>query len=384
MRKINLNAYYEIVPCVILAGGKGRRMGVKEKALVNLLDRPLLSYTLENISGKVAPIALNVNNNLKEFKKFGYKMLEDPIKGHLGPLVGILASLNWAKNLDQKWVLTLPCDTPFIPKNLIEALIEAKNENPDIDLVVAKSRGFKHPVIALWKTSNNIKLKNAIEDGIRKIDIFTSQLKIKHVNFDNLDKSKFDPFTNLNSPRDLIIAMQILGKLPPIIGLAGWSGSGKTTLCAKLIENFTKIGIKVGTLKHAHQKFDIDKPGKDSYNLRKAGARPVVISSKKRFALIQENDNEEKDLFEMLEIFSKNPLNNCELILVEGYKKEFIKKLEVFRSEIDKPFLYPNDKNIFAIVSDKKIEVPIPYHNINNIRDICELLIKTSETQLYK
>ena len=379
-----MNAYYELVPCVIIAGGKGRRMGGKEKALVNLLDRPLISYTLEKISGKVAPIALNVNTNLKEFKKFGYKILEDPIKGHLGPLVGILASLNWAKKLDQKWVLTLPCDTPFLPKNLIVSLIKAKNENPDIDLVVAKSRGFNQPVIALWKTSNNIKLKNAIEDGIRKIDIFTSQLKIKHVNFDNINKSKFDPFANLNSPRDLIVAMQILGKLPPIIGLAGWSGSGKTTLCAKLIENFTKIGIKVGTLKHAHHKFDIDKPGKDSYKLRKAGARPVVISSKKRFALIQENDNEEKDLFEMLEIFSKNPLNNCELILVEGYKKEFIKKLEVFRSEIDKPFLYPNDKNIFAIVSDKKIEVPIPYHNINDIGGICELLIKSSATQLYR
>ena len=379
-----MNSSDEIVPCVILAGGKGRRMGGREKALVNLLDRPLISYTIEKISGKVAPIALNVNTNLKEFKKFGYKMLEDPIKGYLGPLVGILASLNWAKNLNQKWVLTLPCDTPFLPKNLIESLINAKNENPDIDLVVAKSRGFKHPVIALWKTSNNIKLKNAIEDGIRKIDNFTSQLKIKYVNFDNLNQSKFDPFTNLNSPRDLITAMQILGKLPPIIGLVGWSGSGKTTLCEKLIENFTKTGIKVGTIKHAHQKFDIDKRGKDSYKHRKAGARPMVISSKERFALIQENDNEEKNLFEMLEIFSKNPIDNCQLIIVEGYKKEFIKKLEVFRSEIDKPFLYPNDKNIFAIVSDKKIEVPIPYHNINNIRDICELLIKTSETQLYK
>ena len=378
-----MNASDEIVPCVILAGGKGRRMGGKEKALVNLLDRPLISYTLEKISGKVAPIALNVNTNLKEFKKFGYKMLEDPIKGHLGPLVGILASLNWAKNFNQNWVLTLPCDTPFLPKNLIESLVKVKNENPDIDLVVAKSKGFIHPVIALWKTSNNIKLKNAIEDGIRKIDNFTTQLKIKHVNFDNLNKSKFDPFTNLNSPKDLIIAMQILGKLPPIFGLAGWSGSGKSTLCAKLIENFTKIGINVGTLKHAHHKFDIDKPGKDSYNLRKAGARPMIISSKERFALIQENDNEERHLFDMLEIFTKNPINRCKLILIEGYKNEFIKKLEVFRFGIGKPFLYPNDQNIFAITSDRKIEVPIPSIDINNISDICELLMKNSEKQLY-
>ena len=375
----------EIIPCVILAGGKGRRMGGKEKGLINLLDRPLISYVLEKVSGKAAPIALNINTNFEKFKNFGYEILEDPFKGHLGPLVGILASLNWAKNIKQKWVLTLPCDTPFLPQNLIESLLKVKNENPDLDLVVAKSRGFNHPVIALWKTDNNLILKKAIEEGIRKIDIFTSQLKTIHVNFDEIDKSKSDPFTNLNSPKDLISAMQILGKLPPIFGLAGWSGSGKTTLCAKLIENFTKIGINVGTLKHAHHKFDIDKPGKDSYNLRKAGARPMIISSKERFALIQENDNEEeKSLFEMLEIFAKSPLNKCELILIEGYKNEFIKKLEVFRFSIGKPFLYPNDQNIFAIASDKKIEVPIPCLDINNISDICELLMKNSEKQLYK
>ena len=247
MKNIN-----EIIPCVILAGGKGKRMGGKEKGLINLLDRPLISYVLEKVSGKAAPIALNINTNFEKFKNFGYEILEDPLKGHLGPLVGILASLNWAKNIKQKWVLTLPCDTPFLPQNLIESLLKVKNENPDVDLVVAKSRGFNHPVIALWKTDNNLILKQAIEEGIRKIDIFTSQLKTAHVNFDEIDESKSDPFTNLNSPKDLIIAMQILGKLPPIFGLAGWSGSGKTTLCAKLIENFTKIGINVGTLKHAH------------------------------------------------------------------------------------------------------------------------------------
>ncbi len=371
-----MNAFDEIVPCVILAGGKGRRMGGKEKALVNLLDRPLISYILEKISGKAAPIALNVNSNFKEFKKFGYKILEDPIKGHLGPLVGILASLNWAKNLDKKWVLTLPCDTPFLPKNLIESLIGTKNKNPDTDLVVVKSRGFKHPVIALWKTSNNIKLKNAIDDGIRKIDTFTSQLKIKHVNFDNLIRSKFDPFTNLNSPKDLIIAMQVLGKLPPIIGIVGWSGSGKTTLCTKLIEKLAKIGINVGTLKHAHNKFDIDKPGKDTNNLRKAGAQPIIISSKEKFAIIQGNNNgKEKNLYEMLEIFAKDPFSICDVIIVEGYKREDIPKIEVFRREIGKPFLYKDDETIFAIASEEKLFTEIPSLDLNNINSITQFLI---------
>ena len=366
----------EIIPCVILAGGKGRRMGGKEKALIRLLDRPLLSYVLEKVSGKVAPIALNINTNFDDFQKFGYKIIKDPIKGHLGPLAGILASLNWAKEINQDWVLTLPCDTPFLPKNLVQSMVEAKNKTPKVDLVVAKSRGFNHPVIALWKSDINQKLQSALNEGVRKIDIFTDQLKIAYVDFDNIQNSDFDPFTNLNAPPDLILAQQILGKLPPLFGLAGWSGSGKTTLSTKLIRNFTKIGINVGTLKHAHHKFDIDKPGKDSYNLRKAGAKPVIISSKERFALIQENDqNEEKSLFKMLEMFSKEPINKCDIIVVEGYKNENIPKLEVHRSIINKPFLFKNDKNIFAIASDDEKVTTIPSLDLNNINSITNFLI---------
>ncbi len=366
----------EIIPCVILAGGKGRRMGGKEKALIHLLDRPLLSYVLETVSGKVAPIALNINTNFDSFQKFGYKIIKDPIKGHLGPLAGILASLNWAKEINQDWVVTLPCDTPFLPKNLVQSMVEAKNKTPEVDLVVAKSRGFSHPVIALWKSNINNKLKNALNEGVRKIDIFTDQLNIAYVDFDNIQNSDFDPFTNLNAPQDLILAQQILGKLPPLFGLAGWSGSGKTTLSTKLIRNFTKIGINVGTLKHAHHKFDIDKPGKDSYNLRKAGAKPVIISSKERFALIQENDqNEEQSLFKMLEMFSKEPINKCDIIVVEGYKNENIPKLEVHRSIINKPFLFKNDKNIFAIASDNEKVTTIPSLDLNNINSITNFLI---------
>ena len=367
----------EIIPCVILAGGKGRRMGGKEKALIHLLDRPLLSYVLEKVSGKVAPIALNINTNFDNFQKFGYKIIKDPIKGHLGPLAGILASLNWAKEINQDWVVTLPCDTPFLPKNLVQSMVETKNKTPEVDLVVAKSRGFNHPVIALWKSDINQKLQSALNEGVRKIDIFTAQLNIAYVDFDKIQNSDFDPFTNLNSPQDLILAQQILGKLPPLFGLAGWSGSGKTTLSTKLIKNFTKIGINVGTLKHAHHKFDIDKPGKDSYNLRKAGARPMIISSKERFALIQENDqNEEKSLFEMLEMFSKNPIRKCDIIIVEGYKNENIQKLEVHRPIIRKPLLFEDDKNIFAIVSDNYIETTIPSFDLNNINSITDFLIK--------
>jgi len=370
----NLN---EIVPCVILAGGKGRRMGGKDKALIPLLDRPLLSYVLESISGHVAPIALNINTNLDKFFEFGYEIIEDPIKGHLGPLAGILASLNWARQLNQKWVMTLPCDTPFLPKNIVKEIIKLKNKELDVDLVVAQSKGYNHPVIALWKSDLNLKLEKALNEGIRKIDIFTSSLKVAYVDFDKINNDNFDPFTNLNSPLDLIKAQQILGKLPPFFGLAGWSGSGKTTLCTKLIENFTKIGITIGTLKHAHHKFELDKPGKDSFNLRKAGARPMIISSKERFAMIQENDeHDEKSLFQMIEMFSKDPIQKCDLIIVEGYKNEPIPKFEVYRPIIGKPELYKEDNNIFAIASDINIESSIPTFDLNNINSISDFIIQ--------
>jgi molybdopterin-guanine dinucleotide biosynthesis protein len=370
----NLN---EIVPCVILAGGKGRRMGGKDKALIPLLDRPLLSYVLESISGHVAPIALNINTNLDKFSEFGYEIIEDPIKGHLGPLAGILASLNWASQLNQKWVMTLPCDTPFLPKNIVKEMIKLKNKELDVDLVVAQSKGYNHPVIALWKSDLNLKLEKALNEGIRKIDIFTSNLKVAYVDFDKINNENFDPFTNLNSPLDLIKAQQILGKLPPFFGLAGWSGSGKTTLCTKLIENFTKIGITIGTLKHAHHKFELDKPGKDSFNLRKAGARPMIISSKERFAMIQENDeHDEKSLFQMIEMFSKDPIQKCDLIIVEGYKNEPIPKFEVYRPIIGKPELYKEDNNIFAIASDINIESSIPTFDLNNINSISDFIIQ--------
>ena len=372
-----MEKHKNIIPCVILAGGMGRRMGGKQKALINLLDRPLLSHILEKISGKVAPIALNTNSNFKEFEKFGYDIIQDPIKGNLGPLSGILASLNWAKSIKEDWVITLPCDTPFLPNNLIKCLVKARDENPGTDLVVAKSRGLNHPVIALWKTDINDKLLSALNEGVRKIDLFTTQFKKVYVNFDQKCNSEFDYFTNLNSPHDLILAQQILGTLPPLFGVAGWSGSGKTTLLTKLIENFTKININVGTLKHAHHKFEIDKPGKDSFNLRKSGASPVIISSKERFALIQENnENEEKKLFELLEIFSKRPVQKCDLIIIEGFKNENIPKLEIHRSSLGKPLLFNKDNSIFAIASDQLIETNLPTFNLNDINGITNYIIQ--------
>jgi|TARA_B110000196_G_C21094142_1_gene639123 molybdopterin-guanine dinucleotide biosynthesis protein B len=156
-----------------------------------------------------------------------------------------------------------------------------------------------------------------------------------------------------------------------ILGLAGWSGSGKTTLVSNLIPQLKKMNISVSSLKHAHEGFDIDKPGKDSYVHRQAGAKEVLISSNKRFALMHEYKKEEISLNSLIK-----KLSPVDLILIEGWKKENIKKIEVYRKEINKPLLTNNDKNIIAIATnDKSININnMTILDLNNYEQIAKFI----------
>ena len=161
-----------------------------------------------------------------------------------------------------------------------------------------------------------------------------------------------------------------------ILGLAGWSGSGKTTLIKNLLPKLKKINISVSTIKHAHEGFDIDKPGKDSFIHRESGAQEVLISSSKRFALMSNYKNKESSLRELIA-----KLTPVDLVLVEGWKKETIKKIEVYRKEINKPLLALNDKNIIAIATnDKNININnvmlLDINNYDSIAKFIEKLIK--------
>jgi molybdopterin-guanine dinucleotide biosynthesis protein B len=156
-----------------------------------------------------------------------------------------------------------------------------------------------------------------------------------------------------------------------LIGLAGWSGSGKTTLLAKLIPLLIARGRTVSTLKHAHHEFDIDKPGKDSHTHRLAGAREVLISSARRWALIHElRDEPEHSLRELL-----THLSPVDLVIVEGYKSQSHPKLEVHRAAVGKPLLYPSDPNIVAIASDTRPpNLALPFADLDAIEAIADLV----------
>jgi len=137
-----------------------------------------------------------------------------------------------------------------------------------------------------------------------------------------------------------------------IIGLAGWSGAGKTTLIAKLIPGILGRGLRVSTLKHAHHAFDVDRPGKDSYEHRMAGATEVLVVSEKRFALMHELRGEAEP--RLADLLAK--LAPVDLVIIEGWKREPHPKLEVFRASVGKPLIHPDDPHVVAIASD----VPLP------------------------
>jgi molybdopterin-guanine dinucleotide biosynthesis protein B len=143
-----------------------------------------------------------------------------------------------------------------------------------------------------------------------------------------------------------------------VIGFAGWSGAGKTTLIVKLIPALIARGLSVSTLKHAHHSLEVDKPGKDSYRHREAGAREVLVASANRWALMRElRDEDEPHLADLLP-----RLSDVDLVIVEGFKRETHAKLEVHRKDVGKPFLFPEDRNIVAVVSDTPPAFPDAQH----------------------
>src|SRR5579871_1573418 len=158
-----------------------------------------------------------------------------------------------------------------------------------------------------------------------------------------------------------------------IIGITGWSGSGKTTLIVQLIPMLAQRGVRIATLKHAHHAFDVDQPGKDSYEHRKAGAVEVIVSSARRWVQMHEiSDGREAGLDELL-----RRLSPCDLVLVEGFKSERHAKLEVFRGATGKTPLHPEDPYIVAIASDQQFPgANIPVVDLNDIEAVAKVVLE--------
>jgi len=157
-----------------------------------------------------------------------------------------------------------------------------------------------------------------------------------------------------------------------VFGFAGWSGSGKTTLIEKLIPLFVARGLKVSLIKHAHHTFDVDQPGKDSYRHRHAGCTEVLVSSSRRWALVHELRGAPEPGFAGL----LERLSPCDLVLVEGFKRERLPKLEVYRAATGEPLLHPEDRDIVAIAADQRLETRLPQFALDDAAAISSFVLK--------
>ncbi len=164
--------------------------------------------------------------------------------------------------------------------------------------------------------------------------------------------------------------------LVPLLGFAAASGTGKTTLLEQLIPILKQQGVRVGLIKHSHHNFQIDQSGKDSFRLRAAGASPVMlVSTHRRVIITGIGSNQEPNLNEELKLFDQSQVD---LVLVEGFKAEPFPKIELHRSSLKQPLLYPNDPDIIAIASDELLELPehLPNLDINQPQMIVDFILK--------
>ena len=160
--------------------------------------------------------------------------------------------------------------------------------------------------------------------------------------------------------------MQQISFKKPVIGLCAYSGSGKTTLLEKLLPIFNSHSLEIAVIKHAHHSFDIDHPEKDSYKIRKAGAQQILISSQKRWALIHEHSNEQHEL-RLEDALEKIDTESIDFVIVEGFKKAAIPKIEIYRSALSKPLISTEDQHVIAIATDQEeiVDTKLPKLDLN-------------------
>jgi molybdopterin-guanine dinucleotide biosynthesis protein A len=180
---------------LVLAGGQGRRMGSVDKGFVELDGRPLIGHVIERLVPQVASLIINANQNAARYAGFGYPVVADAISGFAGPLAGLHAGLGAATT---PYVATCPCDSPFLPSDLVARLASAFDKQP-IDIAVARTFSQPHPVFALVRRDVLSHLERFLSSGGRKIDAWYASLTNVEVAFDD----EADAFRNINTPEEL-------------------------------------------------------------------------------------------------------------------------------------------------------------------------------------
>jgi len=195
----------------ILAGGQSKRMG-KDKLFLELDNKKLIEHTIDKVKKYLKKVIIITNQDNEFFFKNNLTTVKDCIEGQLGPLVGILTAMKWAKENLSKclWIATFPCDTPFFPESIIKNFIE-ESEKKESLILCASSHGRKHNIFGLWSLDLYDKLKDdLINKKVRKVQDWTEKNKIKNLEFKFKD---YDPFFNINTEEDLEFAKKLSKKI---------------------------------------------------------------------------------------------------------------------------------------------------------------------------
>jgi len=167
----------------------------------------------------------------------------------------------------------------------------------------------------------------------------------------------------------------------PVLGFAAYSGTGKTTLLVRLLPLMKLQGLRVAMIKHAHHDFDIDTPGKDSFELRKAGADQVLIVSDKRCVVMTEYEQSKEP--ELGELIRRLDLQNIDLVLVEGFRHLQFPKIELHRPSTAKPLIFPNDRSVIAVATDENLDTgDLPLLNLNEPEEVAGFINRWLDKQV--
>ncbi|MCU7890643.1 MAG: molybdopterin-guanine dinucleotide biosynthesis protein B [Candidatus Thiodiazotropha sp. (ex Ustalcina ferruginea)] len=168
----------------------------------------------------------------------------------------------------------------------------------------------------------------------------------------------------------------MIGSTIPVLGFAAYSGTGKTTLLKQLIPHLRDAGLRLGVIKHAHHQVDVDTPGKDSYELRKAGAGRLLLASSRHWALMVDEVEEREPM--LAQLLERLDCDTVDLVLVEGFRHLSFPKIELHRSSLGKPLIFPEDSSVIAIASDTKI-VPVtdlPHLDLNDVTGMAAFIME--------
>jgi molybdopterin-guanine dinucleotide biosynthesis protein A len=193
---------------VVLAGGLARRMGGGDKPMRRIGGRTILDHVIERLKPQCEGLLLNANGDPARFARFTLPVIPDTVGDYPGPLAGVLAGLDWtaANRPGAEWVVSVAGDCPFLPRDLVARLHEARGAE-DAQLAVASSGGRTHPVIGLWSVGLREELRRAlVGEGLRKIDRWTARYRLATVSWPT---EPVDPFFNANTVDDLAEAERL-------------------------------------------------------------------------------------------------------------------------------------------------------------------------------